>query len=178
MKHDRRTLSYVSPVRCGSQRSCFGGSLIFLIAAALLGQTASPAPDTELGKPLPTMTLSYGAGKSLTVNTQRDAAKESYQPVVVYVDQVLQVRLQFDPALAGQNISAGTAEEEGEITTHTNSGLFIIGPDGAVTFGYKAPHDPGDYHLGFRFGSHDTAIGLLVRDTSDMGNASAAQRAE
>ena len=132
----------------------------------------------NLGAQLPTLSLSYGTGKTLTVRTAKDLDGDGFLPVVVYADQSLQIRLQFSQAFAGQTIFVGAAEEEGTVITSTNAGALTISKDGSVTIGYKAPHDPGDYHLGFRLGSRDVSWMLLVRNTSEIGKTSPAQRAE
>jgi hypothetical protein len=156
-----------------------GLACLALLCIPLAGAGFAQAPSgNNLGAQLPTLSLFYGAGKTLTVRTAKDLNGDGFLPVVVYADQSLQVRLQFGQAFAGQTIFVGTAEEEGSITTPTNAGALTIGRDGSVTLGYKAPYDPGNYHLGFRFGSRDVNWTLLVRDTSEIGRTSLAQRAE
>jgi hypothetical protein len=154
-------------------------AVTILLALVGFGRAQTPANNTGAsGVPQPaSLTLAYGNGKSLSLPINRFQDRDDYQPVVVYTDQALQFRMQFAQQYAGQKIYVGAVEDEGVITSQTVNGALAIGNDGTLSVGYTAPHDPGAYHVRFRFGTKDAVLSLFVHDPKDVNAPSKCQKA-
>lgn len=150
-------------------------SLCNLSAQAI---SAVQAKAADLSATLPTLKLSYSAGKTLTIQPDWYPDRQDFQPIAIYCDQTLQVSLQFPPGFAGQAILVGVADGGGLITTPSNSAAVSIGKDGKASFAYQAPHSSGHYRIGFRFGSRDSLLPLAVIEPSLAGTAPNCPRAD
>jgi hypothetical protein len=123
---------------------------------------APPPPASTFGAQFPTLTLSYGNGRTLAVRPDRYPDHQDFQPIAIYPDQQLRINLQFPTSSAGQTILVGVLDGSGTITTATNAGAVTIGNDGSVVIGYQAPHDPGHCQVTFRFGTQNSVLPLTV----------------
>jgi hypothetical protein len=158
-----------------------------LMKWALIGAVAAVSPLPVLAQEgatdaagslgLPSITLSYGDGKTLAVPPEFNPDHPDYGPIGVYPNQELQINLQFPASCAGQKINIGVVED-GAITTPTDSGAVTIGNDGAVSVGYRAPENPGRGHVILQIGSQNCLLPLFVLTANDAVKALAFPKAD
>lgn len=156
-----------SDLVCRLALSLLAGLFLFAI-----GETRGQPPPIGF----PAGTLTYGINQSLALRLDCYPDHIDFEPVALSPDQAVQINLQFATSAAGATILVGV-ESAGEITTPTNDGAVTIGNDGTVSIGFRAPHDPGQCPMRFRFGSALTLLPLWVMDPAQEQSPLRSQKA-